>query len=129
MTRPKIAALITDLDNTVYDWLTAFVPAFYAMVQVAAPLIAVSEEQLLDDLQIVHRKHGDTEHPMALLETRAVRERLSLPDDQIAQILEPALSSYGQVWNANLRLYAGSATRWNASPNFMCPSSHIPMHE
>jgi hypothetical protein len=72
MSRPLISLVITDLDNTVYDWLTAFVPAFYAMVREAAPLIGVDEEELLDELQAVHRKHGDSEHPFALLETRAV---------------------------------------------------------
>lgn len=57
-----------------HDWLSAFVPAFYAMVHEAAQLIGVDEEELLDDLQAVHRKHGDSEHPFALLETRAVQK-------------------------------------------------------
>ena len=51
MSRPPISLVVTDLDNTVYDWLNAFVPAFYAMVHEAAPLIGVDEEELLDDLQ------------------------------------------------------------------------------
>ena len=41
MSLPVISLVITDLDNTVYDWLTAFVPAFYAMVHEAARLIGV----------------------------------------------------------------------------------------
>jgi FMN phosphatase YigB (HAD superfamily) len=60
MSRPAISLIITDLDNTLYDWLGAFVPAFYAMVHEAALLMGVDEEDLLDDLQVVHRKHGDS---------------------------------------------------------------------
>jgi hypothetical protein len=78
MVRPPISLLITDLDNTVYDWLTAFVPAFYSMVHEAAPLIGVGEEELLDDLQAVHRKHGDSElRPLPLVEVGETQEAIS----------------------------------------------------
>src|SRR5690242_7307895 len=108
MSRPPISLVIIDLDNTVYDWLTAFVPAFYAMVREAAPLIGVDEEQLLNDLQVVHRKHGDSEHPFALLETRAVqRAFFQKSHEQIAHFLDPAFHAFNRVRKQNLRLYEG----------------------
>jgi FMN phosphatase YigB (HAD superfamily) len=98
-----------DLDNTIYDWLTAFVPAFYAMVHEAVPLLGVDEEELLDDLQAVHRKHGDSEHPFALLETRAVQKRFGQkPQREIAQILDPAFHAFNRLRKQNLRLYDGA---------------------
>src|SRR5579875_3155338 len=69
---PLIRLFITDLDNTLYDWLSFFVPSLYAMVDAAVPLLGVDREQLLDELKEVHQKHGSSEHPFALLETRAV---------------------------------------------------------
>jgi phosphoglycolate phosphatase-like HAD superfamily hydrolase len=108
MSRPLISLLITDLDNTVYDWLTAFVPAFYAMVHEAAPLIGVDEEALLDDLQAVHRKHGDSEHPFALLETRAVQKKFGEKSQkEIAQVLDPAFHAFNRLRKQNLKLYDG----------------------
>jgi phosphoglycolate phosphatase len=108
MSRSPISLVIIDLDNTVYDWLTAFVPAFYAMVHEAAPLIGVGEEQLLDDLQVVHRRHGDSEHPFALLETRVVQKLLAhKPREQIAQFLDPAFHAFNRVRKQNLSLYEG----------------------
>jgi phosphoglycolate phosphatase-like HAD superfamily hydrolase len=108
MSRRPITLVITDLDNTAYDWLNAFVPAFYAMVQEAAPLIGVDEEELLDDLQAVHRKHGDSEHPFALLETRAVQKKFGLKSHkEVAQLLDPAFHAFNRVRKQNLKLYDG----------------------
>jgi FMN phosphatase YigB (HAD superfamily) len=108
MPRPRISLVITDLDNTVYDWLAAFVPAFYAMVHEAAPLIGVEEERLLDDLQAVHRKHGDSEHPFALLETRSVQDSFrGKSQSEIAGILDPAFHAFNRLRKQNLKLYNG----------------------
>jgi len=108
MSYPKISLVISDLDNTVYDWLAAFVPAFYAMVQEAAPLIGVCEPRLLDDLQAVHRMHGDSEHPFALLETKAVREKFgSMSRNEISRVLDPAFHAFNRLRKQNLKLYGG----------------------
>jgi len=108
MSHPRISLVITDLDNTVYDWLTAFVPAFYAMVHEAAPLLGVDESRLLDDLRAVHRVHGDSEHPFALLETRTVTEIFgALPKGEIARLLDPAFHAFNRVRKQNLKLYDG----------------------
>ncbi|WP_089262079.1 HAD family hydrolase [Tardiphaga sp. OK246] len=108
MERKPISLVITDLDNTIYDWMTAFVPAFYAMVRVAAPLIGVSEDELLDDLRSVHQKHGDSEHPFALLETRAVQERMfGSTRTDLLKHLDPAFHEFNRVRKKNLHLYDG----------------------
>jgi FMN phosphatase YigB (HAD superfamily) len=108
MTKPTISLVITDLDNTLYDWVSAFVPAFYEMVREAAALIGVGTEQLLDDLQVVHRRHGDSEHPFALLETQAVQKRFGdLTDKELAKVLDPAFHAFNRVRKSKLKLYEG----------------------
>ena len=106
--RPRISLVVTDLDNTIYDWLAAFVPAFYAMVAVAAPLIGVSEEALLDDLKRVHQQHGDSEHPFALLETSSVREKWgALNQTELIERLDPAFHAFNRLRKKSLKLYPG----------------------
>ena len=108
MPHPHISVIITDLDNTIYDWLTAFVPAFYAMVREAAPVIGVEEEELLDDLQAVHRRHGNSEHPFALLETNSVEKKFGhLTKHDVAKILDPAFHAFNRIRKQNLKLYDG----------------------
>ncbi len=106
--RPKISLVITDLDNTIYDWLGAFVPAFYAMVREAAPLIGISEEALLDELKRVHQRHGNSEHPFALLETSSVRGKWGeLEQTKLTGLLDPAFHAFNRVRKHSLKLYPG----------------------
>jgi phosphoglycolate phosphatase len=108
--KPRIRLLITDLDNTLYDWVTYFAESFHAMVVVAAPLLEVSEKTLLDELREVHRRYHNTEHPFALLETPAVRERFaSLTRDEQAHMCHPAFAAFNAARDRTLTLYPGVA--------------------
>ena len=103
---PRIRLLISDLDNTLYDWLSFFVPSFYAMVDVAASELGVDRERLLDELRAVHRHYGSSEHPYALLETQTVKARYgwATPAQQ-KEILDPAFKAFNAARKAMLRLY------------------------
>jgi FMN phosphatase YigB (HAD superfamily) len=106
MKRNKL--LICDLDNTLYDWVAFFVPAFYAMVAEAATILACDREELLDDLQSVHRKYHDAEHPFALLETSIVGTRLqNLELSERRRLLDPAFKAFNSTRKKNLTLYPG----------------------
>jgi phosphoglycolate phosphatase len=100
--------LVCDLDNTLYDWVSFFVPAFYAMVDSAVGILCCDREQLLDDLRIVHQKYHDSEHPFALLETTTVNRVLpNYSVDERREILDPAFKAFNSVRKQNLRLYPG----------------------
>ncbi|MEU9511143.1 HAD-IA family hydrolase [Micromonospora sp. NPDC048169] len=104
--RPVVHALILDMDNTLYDWVAYFVPAVRAMVALAAELLDVSEDELRGDLQAVHRNHGNTEHPFALLETSAVERRLpGMSQRARHEHLRPAFAAFNEVRRRHLRLY------------------------
>lgn len=105
---PQFKLLVCDLDNTLYDWVSYFVPSFYAMIESALPLISVDLETLLDDMREVHRLHHDSEHPFALLETEAVRR--SFPGktfEETARLLDPAFHQFNRSRLDTLRLYDG----------------------
>ena len=104
----RVRLLITDLDNTLYDWVSSFVPAFYEMVRVAAGPLDVREEQLLDDLRVVHQRYRNSEQPFALLETASVQTRLGMMTraDQ-ARALDPAFHVFNAARRKHLRSYPG----------------------
>jgi FMN phosphatase YigB (HAD superfamily) len=106
--KTKISLVITDLDNTIYDWISAFVPALYEMVGEASKLLGVSEDVLLDNLKEVHQRHGNSEHPFALLETNVVNAfHQDHPESNPKAILDPAFHAFNRVRKSTLELYDG----------------------
>lgn len=102
----KRRLLICDLDNTLYDWVGYFVPAFYAMIDAVVEITRCNREQLLDDFRLIHQKHGDCEQPFALLETETVREIYSgVPRSEVAEILDAAFHAFNSSRRKNLKLY------------------------
>lgn len=100
--------LVCDLDNTLYDWVSYFVPSFYAMVDEVVRLTSCDREQLLDDFRTVHRKHHDSEHPFALLETKTIHDIFGHKcQEEIANILDSAFHAFNSRRKATLTLYPG----------------------
>lgn len=100
--------LVCDLDNTLYDWVSYFVPAFYAMVEEAVRILNCDRDRLLDDFRDVHRQHHDSEHPFSLLETQTVKEIFAGQSRKdIAKELDPAFHAFNSIRKRNLQLYPG----------------------
>jgi hypothetical protein len=117
--KPHISLVVTDLDNTLYDWVTFFVTSFYRMVEVASELLDAPREQLLDELQAVHRRYHDSEYPFALLETDIVLSRFGdIPRLESKERLKPAFQAFNEARDETLRLWprrGGYATRLSGS--------------
>lgn len=100
--------LICDLDNTLYDWVSYFVPSFYAMVDSAVKLLNCDRDILLDQFREVHRKHHDSEHPFSLLETKIVKHLIdSSGKKEAIRILDPAFHAFNKSRVDNLKLHHG----------------------
>jgi FMN phosphatase YigB (HAD superfamily) len=113
--RPKVDALILDMDNTLYDWLAFFVPALYMMAEVAGTLLHTPTELVLRELREVHRKYGNTEHPFALLETELVRSAFPQATRREAyDALQPAFHAFNKERAMHLRLYPEVASTLTA---------------
>lgn len=107
--RKATRLLICDLDNTLYDWVGYFVPAFYEMIEKIVEISACNREELLDDFREVHRKHHDSEHPFALLETNTVQRMYpEATVQEIADIFDPAFHAFNSSRKRNLALYPGA---------------------
>jgi FMN phosphatase YigB (HAD superfamily) len=97
---------VFDLDNTLYDWYAAFLPAFYQMVDVAAELLHCEKELLLNQLRDVHIKHHDVEHPYGLYETKIVQARVGAEGaEQVWRLLNPAFHAFNKKRKSELRLF------------------------
>ena len=111
---PSFNLLVFDLDNTIYDWYSAFLPAFYDMVSEATVALDCNREILLDELQQVHIKYHDVEHPFSLLETKIVQQEIvNVGMEPVLKKLDPAFHAFNKSRKANLKLFPGTLEALN----------------
>jgi FMN phosphatase YigB (HAD superfamily) len=103
-------ALITDLDNTLYDWVTFFAHAFDAMVRELTQILSVERRVLLAEFREIHQRHGSTETPWAALELPSARTRFPHANaSDLAQHLDAAFKAFSAERKRRLVLYANVA--------------------
>ena len=68
MNRKKVSVLITDLDNTLYDWFEVWYQSFRAMLTRLVKDSGVPEEALITEIKEIHERHGTSEYLMLLTE-------------------------------------------------------------
>lgn len=102
--------LITDLDNTLYDWVAFYIPSFLAMVAELSRISGHTPEALKASFKRVHQRHRSTEYAFAIEELdilggetngNAAVERL--------RKYAPAIEAFRQQRSELLKLYPGVA--------------------
>lgn len=102
----KKRLLVCDLDNTLYDWVSYFVPSFYAMVETAVAITGCDREKLLNDFRDVHRNAHDSEQPFALLETSTIKTMFpGISKRELIKLLDPAFHAFNSSRKRTLKLY------------------------
>src|SRR5262245_18832494 len=98
--------LITDLDNTLYDWVTFFATSFQGMVEELSKLLAVDKESLLDEFKVLHQQCGSSEQPFVALDLPSVMERFGNTSrhHRMKQLDRP-LHVFNSLRKRTLRLY------------------------
>lgn len=100
--------LITDLDNTLYDWVSYFSQSFEALVNSIEDITGIDKTQLLKDFQTIHQKHNSSERPFATLEVESIINHFGTNDREVLkQKLAPAFSKFSQKRKETLKLYPG----------------------
>lgn len=100
--------LITDLDNTLYDWVSFFSQSFEAMVDSIVELTGIDKSILLRDFKDIHQKYNSSERPFAALEVKAIIDYYGTTDKEILKTkLAPAFRSFSETRKETLKLYEG----------------------
>ena len=90
--------LITDLDDTLYDWTGFFVPAFYAMVDEIVALTGLDRARLLHEYRETHQRLGTVEYPYATLKLPSIRRHFAQLDDAARkEALRPAFLRFNAI--------------------------------
>jgi FMN phosphatase YigB (HAD superfamily) len=100
--------LITDLDNTLYDWVGYFSTSFKVLVAEVSRITGIPEVILLRDYKSVHQKYNNTERPYATLELESVIAYFNTSDKNALKIhLQGAFNAFNDSRSKSLQLYGG----------------------
>ncbi len=66
--------VVTDIDNTVFDWVSYYVAAFNALLDTVAGIVGSSRETLANEARDVFTAHASIEYPFVIQELRSVNQ-------------------------------------------------------
>jgi FMN phosphatase YigB (HAD superfamily) len=100
--------LITDLDNTLYDWVSYFAASFNAMLDKLTSITQLDRQILLNDFKKVHERYGNTEYPFSILELDSLIALYGTSDKEIIRNeVDEALHAFNSERKNTLKCYDG----------------------
>lgn len=104
----KIDLVITDLDNTVYDWVGYYVPSVHRLIEKIEQISGTPRETILEDIRRINRKHGTTEYDFAINELSVLPSSdRALSPRALEQKYAPARVAFREAERELLRPYPG----------------------
>lgn len=100
--------LVTDLDNTLYDWVTFFATAYHAMAAELARILDIDVRQVNSEFSEINRQYGTLEHPYAALQLKSVKHRFSgCTTAEVGRALDEAFHAFNKSREESLLTYPG----------------------
>ncbi len=98
--------IITDLDNTLYDWVTFFSKSFSAMLQKLTKILDIDESTLICEFKELHQKYHSIERPFTMLELPSVKLKYKDKSNlELLDSLNEASHSFNSMRKKTLCLY------------------------
>jgi FMN phosphatase YigB (HAD superfamily) len=104
---PRKTALITDLDNTLFDWADLWYKCFSTMLDEIVRISGVPRETLIPEIKKVHEKYGTSEYSFLIEELPSLRTMLA--DKKATDVFKSAIEAYGVQRREHLKLFPGVA--------------------
>ena len=99
--------MITDLDNTLFDWVHLWHSCFSAMLEKITEISGVPEAVLKSEIKAVHQMHGTSEYAFLVEELPCLL--LKFPGKDLTKVFAPAIAAYREQRRKELRLYPSVA--------------------
>lgn len=98
--------LITDFDNTLYDWFHMWFQSFDAMLNEIVGTSGIERDTLLPEIRAIHQKYGTSEYAFLIESLPSLKAKF--PDQNLNQLFDQAIHAYRSARNRSLRLYDGA---------------------
>lgn len=105
--RKRKTVLITDLDNTLFDWVALWYSCFTAMMAKVTEISGISLNELKPEIRKVHQKHGTSEYAFLIEELPQLKSKF--PSQPLTDVFQPAIEAYRARRRECLCLYPAVA--------------------
>ena len=101
--KKNVSVVITDLDNTLFDWFDIWYKSFNAMLSSLVNKSGIPQGILEEEFKMVHQKHGTSEYAFSLEELPSLQKKH--PNGNIPNIYNECIQAYRQARRSALKLY------------------------
>jgi phosphoglycolate phosphatase len=102
---PVKTVLITDFDNTLYDWFHMWFQSFDAMLTEIEAISGIRREDLIPEIRAIHQKYGTSEYAFLIQAMPSLAKRFA--GDDLTKVFDPAIHAYRSARKRSLQLYDG----------------------
>ncbi|EKO3468445.1 HAD-IA family hydrolase [Vibrio fluvialis] len=100
----KKTVLITDLDNTLFDWFSIWYASNSAMFDKVYEITGLSSDVILPEVKKIHQEHGTAEYAFLLQNLPSLLAMYG-SEDGINEALDEAIHAFRSERRKHLRLY------------------------
>lgn len=108
MSMNKTSLIVTDIDNTVFDWVTYYVHCFGALLHTVEGIVGVPYATLAAEARDVFVAHGSIEYPFLIQELPSINKHYGKDIDRmLEEAVEPGRKTFLAVAESHFKPYAG----------------------
>ncbi|WP_196492539.1 hypothetical protein [Psychrosphaera haliotis] len=104
--RTKKSVLITDIDNTLFDWFEIWCATFKTLLHKTSEISGIPLKQLISEIRPIHQKHGTAEYAFVLEEIPSLLDKYGTAKG-INHALNEAIHAARSNRMNHLKLYKG----------------------
>ena len=101
--KPRKTVLITDFDNTLFDWVELWLHSFSAMLDSIVQISGIPKDQLIPEIAAVHQRHRTSEYSFLIEELPSLRPFLK--GRPATEVFAAAIEIYRFKRREYLKLY------------------------
>lgn len=101
--KKNVSIVITDLDNTLFDWFDIWYKSFNAMLSSLVNKSGIAREKLEEEFKRIHQEHGTSEYAFSLEELPSLQKKH--PNNNIPNVYNECIQAYRQARHTALKLY------------------------
>jgi phosphoglycolate phosphatase-like HAD superfamily hydrolase len=96
--------LITDVDNTLFDWQKLWYECFSSMSCTAIKISGIDPEIFYSECKKLHQEHGTSEYSFVLTQLPSFKKMYG---EKVEEVMMPAIEKFRKSREENLQLYPG----------------------